>query len=145
MNEYQKKKICELRIMGLGYRAIANELELSRDVVRNFCKKNKLNGYLSNMDKNIRKTVFDNALCLNCRTPIKQPKRGKARKFCSEECRRKWWKDNAAMGQRKETALYKLTCAFCGIEFESYGNKNRKYCSHECYIKDRFGGKENGI
>ena len=23
---------------------------------------------------------------------------------------------------------------------ESYGNKNRKYCSHECYIADRFGG-----
>ena len=22
----------------------------------------------------------------------------------------------------------------------SYGNKHRKYCSHACYINDRFGG-----
>ena len=145
MNEYQKKKICELRMTGLGYRAIANEVELSRDVVRNFCKNNGLNGYLANADDNIRKMVIDNALCLNCRTPIKQPKRGKARKFCSEKCRRTWWKENADKGNRKETAVYKLVCAYCGEEFESYGNKNRKYCCHECYIKDRFGGDNDGI
>ena len=145
MNEYLKKKICELRMTGLGYRAIANEVELSRDVVRNFCKNNGMNGYLANADENIRKTVIDNALCLNCRTPIKQPKRGKARKFCSEECRRTWWKENADKGNRKETAVYKLVCTYCGEEFESYGNKNRKYCCHECYIKDRFGGNRDGI
>ena len=145
MNEYQKKKICELRTMGFGYKAIANELELSRDVIRNFCKKNKLNGPLANMDDSIRKTALENTLCLNCGLPLKQNKRGKARKFCSDECRRKWWKENADKGHHKETALYKSTCAYCGIEFESYGNKNRKYCSHECYTKDRFGGKENGV
>ena len=86
---------------GLGYRAIANEVELSRDVVRNFCKNNGMNGYLANADENIRKTVIDDALCLNCRTPIKQPKRGKARKFCSEKCRRTWWKENADIGNYK--------------------------------------------
>lgn len=139
MNEYQKKKICELRMTGLGYRAIANEVELSRDVVRNFCKNNGMNGYLANADENIRKSVIDNALCLNCRMPIKQPKRGKARKFCSEECRRKWWKENADKGIRNETAIYKAVCAYCSTEFESYGNNNRKYCCHDCYIKDRFG------
>jgi len=68
MNEYQKKKNCELRMTGLGYRAIANEVELSRVVVRNFCKNNGMNGYLANADENIRKTVIDKALCLNCRT-----------------------------------------------------------------------------
>ena len=145
MNDYQKKKICELRMTGLGYRAIANEVELSRDVVRNFCKNNGMNGYLANADDNIRKMVIDNALCLNCHIPIKQPKRGKARKFCSEECRRTWWKENADKGNRKETAVYKLVCEYCGEEFESYGNKNRKYCCHECYIKDRFGGDNDGI
>jgi len=145
MNEYQKKKICELRIMGLGYRAISNELELSRDVVRNFCKKNNLNGYLGKVDDNIRKMMIDNSFCANCSKPIKQKKKGKVRRFCSDECRRKWWKKNADKGTRKETALYKVVCVFCEKEFISYGNKNRKYCSHECYIKDRFGGKENGI
>ena len=62
----------------------------------------------------------------------------KTKMFCSDECRRKWWKENHEQGQRKETAIYKLVCAFCRTEFESYGNKHRKYCCHECYIKDRF-------
>jgi hypothetical protein len=25
------------------------------------------------------------------------------------------------------------------MKFKSYGNSNRKYCSHGCYIKSRFG------
>ena len=146
MNEYQKKKICELRISGFGYKAIANEVGLSRDVVRNFCKTNKLNGYLANMNENIRKMALENVVCLNCQKPIKQYKRGKARKFCSENCRRAWWKENADKGQHNETAIYKLRCSYCGVEFESYGNKNRKYCCHECYIKDRFEkGEKHGI
>ena len=27
-----------------------------------------------------------------------------------------------------------------GREFTAYGNSRWKYCSHACYIKDRFGG-----
>ena len=34
---------------------------------------------------------------------------------------------------------YEYTCAHCGKPFTAYGNKGRKYCSHECYIADRFG------
>ena len=28
----------------------------------------------------------------------------------------------------------------CGKAFSSYGNADRKYCSRECYLKDRFEG-----
>jgi hypothetical protein len=40
-------------------------------------------------------------------------------------------------------AYYFQFCQFCGAEFAAYGNCNRKYCSHECYINARFknGGK----
>ena len=31
-------------------------------------------------------------------------------------------------------------CPVCKKTFTVYGNANRKYCSHECYIEDRFGG-----
>ena len=34
-------------------------------------------------------------------------------------------------------AYYHLTCQRCGKEFNSYGNKNRKYCSRECYAETR--------
>lgn len=141
MDEFQKKRIGELRADGFGYKAIANEVGLSRDIVRNFCRKNGLNGHLAQTDENIRKMIIDNALCANCSNPIKQKNKGKPRRFCSDECRRSWWKENAEKGQRNETALYKCICEFCKMEFMSYGNKNRKYCSRECYIKDRFGDK----
>lgn len=34
----------------------------------------------------------------------------------------------------------KAVCPVCKKPFTVYGNANRKYCSHECYIEDRFGG-----
>ena len=139
MDEFQKKRICELRTAGYGYKLIAAELGVSRDGVRNFCRKNGLNGHLAQTDENIRKMIIDDALCANCGKPIKQKNKGKPRRFCSDECRRSWWKENADKGQRNETAVYKCICKFCKMEFTSYGNKNRKYCSHKCYIKDRFG------
>ena len=142
MDEFQKKKICKLRADGFGYKLIAAELGVSRDVVRNFCRKNGLNGHLAQTDENIRKMIIDDALCANCSKPIKQKNKGKTRRFCSDECRRKWWKENAEKGWKKENAIYKLVCAFCHTEFESYGNSQRKYCCHECYIKDRFRKKE---
>jgi len=36
-------------------------------------------------------------------------------------------------------AIYNIICANCGTEFEAYGNKDRKFCSHNCYIASRFG------
>ena len=54
-----------------------------------------------------------------------------------EKCRLAWWNEHRDSMNRK--AVYRLTCAYCGEVFDSYGNKSRKYCSHACYIKDRFG------
>ena len=33
-----------------------------------------------------------------------------------------------------------VRCPHCGKEFHIYGDRRRKYCSHECYIADRFKG-----
>ena len=41
----------------------------------------------------------------------------------------------------KRKAIYEYTCPTCGSAFTAYGNSHRKYCCHECYIADRFGGK----
>ena len=144
MTEYQERKIHELRLKGTGYKAIANILGLPRDSVRHFCRKNGLDGDGVTVNLNYEIKKENGLLCLHCGKPLKQEVRGRDRKFCSDECRRTWWKENADKGNRKETAMYKTKCAYCGTEFESYGNKNRKYCSHECYIQDRFGKKENG-
>jgi len=41
----------------------------------------------------------------------------------------------------KRKAIYEYTCPTCGSAFTAYGNSHRKYCCHECYIADRFGGR----
>ena len=37
-------------------------------------------------------------------------------------------------------ACVSTRCARCGKPFTAYGNAGRKYCSHSCYIADRFKG-----
>ncbi len=39
MTEAQKELIVKMRHFGYGYRRIADKMELSRDTVRNYCKK----------------------------------------------------------------------------------------------------------
>ena len=77
--------------------------------------------------------------CQNCDKEIWQAPHLKPRKFCCDKCRNLWW--NSHLDQVKRKAIYKYVCPQCGAEFEAYGNRRRKYCSHECYIKDRFGNK----
>ena len=50
----------------------------------------------------------------------------------------RWWNSHLDLVKRK--AIYHFTCPTCGREFTAYGNAHRKYCSHSCYIEDRFGG-----
>lgn len=49
MNETQEMKIKELRDQGLGYKRIANQLNLSVDAVKYFCRKNNLTGIVTPM------------------------------------------------------------------------------------------------
>lgn len=78
--------------------------------------------------------------CLCCGKEVVQPRGRKEKKFCSDKCRNKWWNSNLDKVNRK--ANYEFICPHCKKLFSAYGNKNRKYCSHACYIEDRFGGAE---
>jgi endogenous inhibitor of DNA gyrase (YacG/DUF329 family) len=138
MTGSQVKQLKELRMKGVGYRSIASVLGLSRDTVRNYCKQKGLDGYASAFSKNIIEQMQQGIACNYCGNKIEQPAIGRKKKFCSDKCRREWWKSHPEAVNRKDTAIYKLTCSKCGQEFESYGNKNRKYCSHKCYTIDRF-------
>ena len=73
--------------------------------------------------------------CKNCGRPLMQPKGRREKKFCSDSCRMVWWNSHQAEVSRK--AYYNLVCQYCGKEFESYGNKNRKYCCRACYVASR--------
>ncbi|WP_346929599.1 hypothetical protein [Clostridium sp.] len=86
MNNEQKEKIKQMRKQGIGYKQIANEIGLSRDSVRGYCK-------------------------------------------------REW--------DISHNKSYDLNCSYCDKEFKSLGVKHLKYCSRNCYIKDRFWRKED--
>lgn len=140
MTAYQQRQVREFRLKGVGYRAIAAVVGVSRDEVRNFCKSRGLDGTGA--------TVADRAqterFCLQCNKKLPAHKQGRRRKFCSDQCRQKWWSAHPEAVARSEEATYEMVCQYCGQTFSSYGNKNRKYCNNQCYVRDRFWRMEEG-
>lgn len=118
MTEKEKKEIENLRQAGQSYGQIAYALGVSVNTVKSYCRR---------IDK-------EESKCQYCKAQLIQTRQSK--KFCNEKCRRSWWKDNDDKLSKK--AYYSIICLECGKQFDSYGNKNRKFCSHACYIKKRF-------
>ena len=52
MTDTQAKQINEMRMRGMGYKAIGMAIGLSRDIVRNYCKRHNLAGYATVVSKN---------------------------------------------------------------------------------------------
>ena len=135
MDGFQKEQIRNLRREGMSYAKIAKQVDVSRDAVISFCRRNGL----QEIKKPIPVVNTDAAdVCRECGKPLIQVDGMKKRVFCSKECRVKWWKEHPERLNQK--AVYQYTCPHCGKPFSAYGNSKRKYCSHACYISDRFGG-----
>ena len=131
MIEIEKRRINELREAGLGYKAISKQLSISVNTVKSYCRRTNQTG---TAPKPTPKK------CDNCGKPIIQNPSHKLRRFCCDRCRQLWWSSRFDEGEHK--AVYKYTCPACGKRFQVYGKSKHKYCCHECYIKDRFGGRE---
>lgn len=129
MTEIEKEKIRFWRLEGLGYGTIAGRMGLSENTVKSFCRRNGLSG---------AGAKDTGTFCRYCGQSLVPGRQG--RKFCSEACRRAWWKVHPDLVDR--IAFYSFTCSCCGKSFQSYGNRARKFCSHACYISARFGGGE---
>ncbi len=123
MDKKQKQQIILLRIQGLSYKEIAKKVNISYNTISAFCKRNRIEK--------------DTLLCKLCKTPINNISGQKPKKFCSDKCRTSWWNTHQKEVQRK--AVYQFHCAYCGSDFTAYGNSKRKYCTHTCYIKARYG------
>ena len=123
-------KIDELQREGHGYKKIAALLDLPLNTVKSYIRRHPVT-------KEPTKVVSG---CLHCGAPLIQNTGKKEKKFCSDRCRMAWWNTHPERVNKK--AFYTATCAHCGREFVSYGNKGRKYCSRPCFDNSRRkGGK----
>lgn len=138
MTDIQKEKIREMRKEGQSYSKIALVLEINENTIKAFCRRNNL-GTIKNTKPKEEKEIC--TACKHCNKALTHGAKGQPKKFCSEECRRAWWKVNEVQLNKK--AYYTLICVECGTKFESYGNKNRKFCGHACYINNRFKKERN--
>lgn len=136
MNAQQKAEIVSLRSQGLGYSKIEQAFGLSKNTVKSYCKRNNLSAAALEIAADM--PILTPSFCLECGKAITQVSGRKKKKFCSDECRHKWWNAHPEKITRK--ALYFYTCAGCGKPFTAYGNSHRKYCCHACYIANRFKG-----
>ncbi len=137
MTENEKKQIKRMREGGYSYGQIASELGLSKNTVKSHCRRHELSG-CAQVEK--KQELGDIVYCKYCGEIVIQNPGRKKKMFCNDSCRNKWW--NTHQSQVDKKAYYEKTCCNCGKVFRTYGNANRKYCSHECYIENRFGKKE---
>lgn len=119
MTDKDKKNIIQLRQSGLSYSAIAKETNLTVGSIKTFISRTIKQKIQNKNEK----------FCPCCGEKIIAKQKTKPSKFCSAACRHKWWVQNSD---------YTLNCVMCGAEFHSK-HKDQKYCSHDCYIKNRYG------
>ena len=132
------KQITNLRLKGLGYKSIAVVVGTSKENVRYYCKTHGLGGKCDLVKLNFEEHKKHPETCKFCGGKITRIPHSGKKLYCSDECRRAWWKEHPGEANHSKDATYKCECSYCKRTFYSYGNRKRKYCSHDCYIQDRF-------
>jgi len=139
LTEKEKQAVAYLRKGKICYTTIALLLNLTRDIVKDYCIKQNING---DKDKAVaaKKRKRYNFACEYCGKPVNNSffKKGRKNRFCCERCRRKWWAEHPEKSNRRETAFYHFTCKRCKKEFTAYGEKNRQFCSVSCAVNYRY-------
>ena len=59
MTKEQAEQIRELRMQGKGYKAAASAVGLSRDIVRNYCRANGMEGYGEAAKLNLQREMVE--------------------------------------------------------------------------------------
>ena len=74
--------------------------------------------------------------CAQCGSLLMQTPGHRQKRFCTNRCRRLWWKEHPESMDRKAYSPY--TCQHCGKAFLQYGSRQRKFCSRKCYLTNRY-------
>jgi len=131
VTDQQKKQIKGMRLRGDTFAMIADALGLSRNTVKSFCLRN-----LRPEPLEVKAAPVKSGICAQCGMAFVLCPGHRQRRFCSDHCRMTWW--NAHRDLLNSKGLLERTCACCGKPFMGYALQQRKYCSHVCYIADRY-------
>ena len=123
MTDSVKNEIVQLRRSGMGYGRISRQLGIPLSTLKSYCRRNNLLGRAGGK------------VCMQCGHPLEQVPHRKKKKFCSDVCRITWWNHHTNLMQ------VNAVCAHCGKAF--HGRNGCKYCSHQCYIEERFGDNDD--
>lgn len=137
MTDEEKNRVLELRASGRGAKAISKELSLSENTVKAFLRRHPFKD-VPIQPEAIKYKESDAPRCKMCGKIVTRYEGKRPRLFCSDSCRNHWWKEHPELINKK--AIYEYECVYCHKPFTAYGNSTRKYCSHECYVSDRYGG-----
>ena len=120
MTTEQIIQINNLRNEGKGYRTIASELNMPVNSVKSWCRRHPLKAA--------------GEICLQCGAEIHSLPHKRKRKFCTDECRNRWWSEHP---EKRINGKYQHSCKFCGTHFTNSRIK-ADYCSRVCYAKARM-------
>ncbi len=122
MTKTEQMQATIMRENGYSYGQIANELEISINTIRSFCQRKHLE----------IKDHKDVHFCKSCGVQLDKTRR----KFCSRKCKTDWWNHHKpeTKGQTEKV------CPTCGKTFRFFPSQKRIFCSHPCYIKQKFSG-----
>lgn len=138
MTTEQKQLIETLHRQGKGYRSIAAKTGLSENTVKSYCRRTIISEPSTDKEEIPLPSTSGMIMkpCLCCGSPVRQTAGRKEKKYCSEECRVKWWNQHRGVEKRKSSE--KLICPSCHQPFAAYIGAHRKYCSRECFFAGRF-------
>ena len=122
MSSNIKDKVLELKNKSYSYKAISEKLGIPISTAKTYLR---------------RENISINFKCKFCGADLVNVQGKKAKKFCNDKCRMAWWYQHQNMMNKKST--YEVVCKCCKKKFTFYGYKNRKYCSRECYLRDKYG------
>ena len=128
MNSEQKRIIADLRQSGFGYTEISEQLHLSINTVKSYCKRH-------NLQRQGKQNNASTRFCLQCGKEIPQLQHRKTKKFCSDRCRMIWWRQHSSLLRTPSKQTF--ICPVCHGSFSAYSSTKQKYCSRLCYARSK--------
>lgn len=129
MDELQRQKIRRLRNQGYGYLRISEQLGISSNTIRSFCKKENIAGYIKIGEQ--LKGKDNLTVCKQCNRKFYQVAGRKKKIFCSSSCCKVYW--TLHKDKQRRLVPQKYNCQICNKEYFEYPTRKRKFCSRNCY------------